>query len=129
MRVHLIKKQAIEEYVAGHAAGKRSFEYWVTAVKYADWETPEDIQQTFGTADLLGGGYDRVVFDIGGNNYRLICKCHFGIKKVACLFVGLVHIQHTMNSAIVANNILFLSINTFYREDYENHNYKICNAI
>ena len=82
MRVHLIKRQAIEAYVADHAASKRSFEYWVTAIKYADWETPEDIQQTFGTADLLGGGYDRVVFDIGGNNYRLICKYHFGNTKV-----------------------------------------------
>ena len=82
MRVHLIKRQAIEAYVAGHAASKRSFEYWVTAIKYADWETPEDIQQTFGPADLLGGGYDRVVFDIGGNNYRLICKYHFGNTKV-----------------------------------------------
>ena len=73
-----IKGQAIEAHVAGHT----SFEYWVTAIKYADWETPEDIQQTFGPADLLGGGYDRVVFDIGGNNYRLICKYHFGNTKV-----------------------------------------------
>jgi mRNA interferase HigB len=86
MRVHLIKKQAVEDYVAKHAASKRSFENWYTAIKYADWDKPEDIQQTFGTADLLGGGCRRVVFDIGGNNYRLICKYHFGITNVR-LFV------------------------------------------
>ena len=82
MKVHLIKKQAIEDFVTGHAASKRSFEYWVSSVKYAEWNTPEDIQRTFGTADLLGGGINRVVFDIGGNNYRMICKYHFGITKV-----------------------------------------------
>jgi mRNA interferase HigB len=86
MRVHLIKKQAIEDYVVGHAASKSSFENWVTGVKYADWDTPEDIKRTFGSADLLGYGSDRVVFNIGGNNYRMICKYHFGITKVR-LFV------------------------------------------
>ena len=86
MRVHLIKKQAIEEYIADHAASKSSFEYWVTAVKYADWGQPVDIQQTFGTADMLGNSSNRVVFDIGGNTYRMIYKYHFGITKVR-LFV------------------------------------------
>ena len=33
--------------------------------------------------------------------------------------------QRTMNSAVMADNILFLSINPFYDEDYANHNYKI----
>ena len=38
--------------------------------------------ETFGSADLLGNGSDRVVFDIAGNNYRMICKYHFGATKV-----------------------------------------------
>jgi mRNA interferase HigB len=86
MRVHLIKEQALEDYVAGHAASKRSFENWVTAVKFADWDIPEDIQQPLGNADLLGNGTNRVVFDIGGNTYRMVCKYYFGISKVR-LFV------------------------------------------
>ena len=66
MRVHLIKKQTIHNYVDGHAPGKSSFENWVTTVKYVNWENPENIRQTFGSA----------------------------------------HIQNTMNSAIMAGNIL-----------------------
>ncbi|MEI6434618.1 MAG: type II toxin-antitoxin system HigB family toxin [Bacteroidota bacterium] len=72
MRVHLIKKQTIQNYVDGHAPGKSSFENWVTTIKYADWETAEDIRQTFGSADLFGQGRSRVVFNIEGNNYRMI---------------------------------------------------------
>jgi len=82
MRVHLIKRQTIEDYVAGHAPGKNSFENWLTGIKYAHWETPEDIRQTFGSADLLGNSSNRVVFNIGGNNYRMICKYHFGFTQV-----------------------------------------------
>lgn len=78
MRVHLIKEQTIKHYSTGHAAGKRSFEHWLALIKYADWDIPDDIKITFGSADLLGAGTDRVVFNVGGNNYRMICKYYFG---------------------------------------------------
>ena len=48
----------------------------------ADWTEPGDITKTFGSADLLGNGSDRVVFDIAGNNYRMICKYHFAVTRV-----------------------------------------------
>jgi mRNA interferase HigB len=34
----------------------------------ADWNEPGDISETFRSADLLGNGSNRVVFDIAGNN-------------------------------------------------------------
>jgi len=82
MRVHLIKKQSVEDYVAGHANSRISFSTWLTAIKYADWNSAADIKKTFGAADLLGKGSNRVVFDIGGNNCRMICKYVFGDKRV-----------------------------------------------
>ncbi|MCI0750253.1 MAG: type II toxin-antitoxin system HigB family toxin [Flammeovirgaceae bacterium] len=82
MKVHLIRKETIESYVAENARSKSSFAIWLTAIKHADWDIPDDILQTFGSADLLGDGIDRVVFDIGGNRYRMICKYVFGQKQV-----------------------------------------------
>jgi mRNA interferase HigB len=82
MKVHLIKKQTIEDYITGHSAGRSSFGNWLTSVKLADWDRPDDIQQTFAFADILGNGSNRVVFNIGGNNYRIICKYHFGTSRV-----------------------------------------------
>lgn len=78
MKVHLIKRQTVEDYAARHARSRSSFALWLAAVKYADWSTPADMQQTFGAADLLGNGSRRVVFDIGGSNYRLIARYAFG---------------------------------------------------
>ena len=96
MTVHLIKKQSIEDYVLKHARSRASFEIWFSIIKRVDWSKPEEIVSTFNSADILGNGSDRVVFDIGGNNYRLICKYHFGNSKVH-LFVKWIgtHAEYT----------------------------------
>lgn len=82
MRIHLIKKQSIEDYVLKNARSRSSFEIWLSIVRHADWNEPNDIISTFNSSDILGKGSDRVVFNIGGNNYRLICKYHFGKTRV-----------------------------------------------
>ena len=82
MKVHLIRRETIELYARKNARISTSFNAWLTAVKYADWDTPSDILHTFGSADLLGDGSYRVVFDIGGNTCRMICKYAFGDKQV-----------------------------------------------
>ena len=82
MKVHLIRKETIEAYATANARSRSSFTEWLNKLKYADWSKPTDIQTTFGTADLLGKSSNRVVFDIGGNNYRMICKYVFGERQV-----------------------------------------------
>ncbi len=96
MKVHLIKKQSIEEFVRKNARGKTSFENWLAVLKHVDWREPSDIISTFNSADILGKGFDRVVFNIGGNTYRMICKYHFGNTKVH-LFVKWIgtHAEYT----------------------------------
>jgi mRNA interferase HigB len=78
MKIHLIKEKTIRNYVLGNVTSKIPFEEWLSKLKKADWNKPTDIKRTFGSADLLGKGSLRVVFDIGGNNYRLISKYAFG---------------------------------------------------
>lgn len=82
MKVHLIKKQSIEDYLKKNARSKSSFNIWLSILKRADWNEPYDIVSTFNTADILGKGSNRVVFNIGGNNFRIICSYHFGANKV-----------------------------------------------
>jgi mRNA interferase HigB len=82
MRVHLIKEKTIENFTDKHAISKNSFRLWLSVVKTADWNTPEDILATFGSADLLCNGSERVVFDIGGNNYRLIARYDFAKTRI-----------------------------------------------
>ncbi len=81
MKVRLVKRKTIEDYVQDNARSRSSFRIWLTNLKFADWSEPNDILRTYGSADLLGRGSSRIVFDIGGNNYRMICKYLFGETK------------------------------------------------
>lgn len=47
MKVHLIRKESIEEFVRYNAQSRTSFAEWLSKVKYADWESPADLQATF----------------------------------------------------------------------------------
>lgn len=82
MRIHLIKKQTIEEFKRVYPSSRAPFRAWLSIIRRAEWNSPEDIQHTFGSADLLGNGSNRVVFDIGGNNYRMICHYVFGEREI-----------------------------------------------
>lgn len=82
MKVHLIKKQTLEQFANQHPGSKPSLESWVEKIKFANWKQPSDMMDTFNTADLLGKSSNRIVFNIGGNNYRMICKYVFGSKQV-----------------------------------------------
>ncbi|MCB0497460.1 MAG: type II toxin-antitoxin system HigB family toxin [Cyclobacteriaceae bacterium] len=96
MRVHLIKKQSIEDFVLKNARSKTSFAIWLLIIRKANWSKPDDIVSTFSNADILGKGSKRVVFNIGGNNYRLIASYYFGKTKIH-LFVNWIgsHAEYT----------------------------------
>jgi mRNA interferase HigB len=76
MRIHLIKWISIDEFVVKHARSKISFEKFKEEIKHADWNSINDVQKTFGSVDMIKN--KRLVFNIGGNNFRLICSYWFG---------------------------------------------------
>ena len=82
MRIHLIRKDTIEQFASEIAQSRGPFEEWLTKLKYADWESTYDMKLTFPSVDLIGNGSNRAVFDIGGNKYRLIGKYAFGDKQI-----------------------------------------------
>jgi mRNA interferase HigB len=53
---------------------------WVRVVKAATWADPPAVKTMFGSADILRDG--RVVFNIGGNKYRLIAWVNYHYKVV-----------------------------------------------
>ena len=82
MKIHLVKRQSIEGFVANNSQSRKPFETWLSIIDQVDWKIPQDMVSTFNSADILGESSSRVVFNIGGNKYRIICKYFFGDKKV-----------------------------------------------
>jgi mRNA interferase HigB len=59
---------------------------WVRKTNAADWANPNEVRQTFNSAD--GVGNDRFVFNIKGNRYRLVAMIHFSVRTVYIRFIG-----------------------------------------
>lgn len=60
---------------------------WHKAVEGAQWETPADVRKFANSADFVAN--DRVIFDIGGNKYRLIAHVRYApFYTVFVCFVG-----------------------------------------
>lgn len=85
MRVRLLLRDTIEDYIVNHANSKIHFNNWLESIiERADWNEPKDVTSAF-SANLLGAGSNRVIFDIGGNGrnaHRMICEYMFGLKYV-----------------------------------------------
>lgn len=81
----LIKRQTVENYKSDNPNCRIYFDEFLEKLKIADWDKPEDMTFTFPSADLLGKGVSRVVFNVGGNHFRVICG--YAFKKEVHLFI------------------------------------------
>ncbi len=69
----------------------------MSVVKAVDWSKPTDIKEMFRSADILAN--DRVVFNIGGNKYRLVVAVHYRGKRLYVRFVG-THAEYNRIDAV-----------------------------
>src|ERR1019366_9484089 len=64
----------------------RSTNAWLAIVGRAQWRTPEDVKASYPKASILKGS--RVVFNIKGNDYRLIASVQYQAGVLAIRFFG-----------------------------------------
>jgi len=69
-----------------HPQAKTPLEVWHSDVRKAQWQTPEDIKRMYASASFLPD--NRVVFNIKGNDYRLIVHIDYPRKIVRVKFIG-----------------------------------------
>jgi mRNA-degrading endonuclease HigB of HigAB toxin-antitoxin module len=106
MKVHLIKKQTLEDFARRHPRSKSPLEDCTEKLRFADWEQPNDIKHTHNTADILGKNSNRVIFDIGGNNANM-----FSVQnKLICLYAGWEHMPSTIKFVIKVTSTLLIFI-------------------
>ena len=82
--MRIISKKALQEFCEKHPNSRSSIETWYSITKKADWKSLVDVRSDFPHADLAGVC---TVFNIAGNNYRLITKISYRTKKVFIRFV------------------------------------------
>jgi len=70
----------------GREDSKIALERWYQIAEEAEWKNFSDIRVDFPNADYVGNQH--YVFNIKGNNYRLIVVIKFTINRIFIRFVG-----------------------------------------
>ena len=73
------------------ADSKAALQSWLDESSKADWLTPQDIKNQYGSASICGN--NRVVFNIAGNKYRLVVEIQYRAGIVWVKFIG-THTQY-----------------------------------
>lgn len=76
----VIAPSRIKEFIQLYPLSKNALDEWYKKTKAAEWSNFSDVKQTFNTCDPVGKG--RFIFDIQGNNYRLVAVILFNVRTV-----------------------------------------------
>jgi len=84
--MRVIKRQTLLRCWTKHNQAETPLRAWYAEVRAAKWNGPADVKKAYGSADILPN--NRVVFNIGGNNLRLVAKVMYTPGLVYIRFVG-----------------------------------------
>lgn len=97
--MRIIAKSKLIEYYANNPDSEIALLDWYQKSKEANWVCFADMKKTFNSVDSVGNQH--YVFNIKGNNYRLVVVIKFTIKTVLIRFIG----THTEYNNIDVKNI------------------------
>ena len=81
-----MEKRTLREFWEEHKDSKVYLETWYQTAKAANWTKPSDIKEFYATVSLLKNS--RLVFNIKGNDYRLVIKINYDRQWLFIRFIG-----------------------------------------
>ena len=85
----IITRTKIIDFSKKHPTSIESLNRWYIIIKEADGGNFSDLKKVFPNVDYVGN--DRYVFNIKGNEFRLVLMIHFSIRTVYIKFIGTHH--------------------------------------
>jgi mRNA interferase HigB len=85
-QMHVIHKRPLKEFWQRHRDVQGALEAWLAHVERAEWDGSADVVADYRAADILPG--DRVVFNLKGNQYRLVARIRYSSRVVYVRFIG-----------------------------------------
>lgn len=83
--MRIIAVSTLQTFWNANPAAEQPMKAWVSVTKAAKWATPHDLKKTFNSVDFVAG---RVVFDVGGNKFRIVAGINYPAQIVFIKFVG-----------------------------------------
>jgi mRNA interferase HigB len=99
--MRIIAKRTLKDFWESNPDSENSLLEWHDVVADVVWRTPNEVKSTFSNASIIDK--NRVIFNIKGNDYRLITHVDYAFALVFILWVG----THTAYDKIDARKIEF----------------------
>lgn len=84
--MHIIALSTLRVFWGKHPDAEIPLRAWYALAKRADWKTPSAIKAAYRNASFTANR--RVVFNIKGNDYRLVVAVHYDRGLMYVRFVG-----------------------------------------
>lgn len=85
--MRVIARRTLRQFwESGHADAEQPIRAWFAEVSHSRWKSMADVKRRFPRASVVDA--ERVVFDIGGNRYRIVAKLWFPGQALWIKFVG-----------------------------------------
>lgn len=97
--MRVIAKKVLRDFWKKHTDCEQQLKSWYRETEKAEWNNINELKTEYPSASILKD--NRIVFNIKGNEYRLIVKFNFGYKICWIRFIG----SHSAYDKINANNI------------------------
>ncbi len=84
----VLGRDKLDECGRKYSSSKKALDSWFHEVnnKECQWRAPQDIKERYPSASFLNK--NRVIFNIKGNNYRLVVKVRYQNEIVVVEWVG-----------------------------------------
>ena len=82
--MEIINESELHSFAKKHSNARRPLANSIDATKAAAWKSFAEVRETYRSADYVK---EQVVFDVGGNNYRLISSIDYSLQRVYVLEV------------------------------------------
>ena len=85
-RMRIIAVSHLRSFWEVHATAEQHLKSWADEVRKATWTQPADIKTQYRNASILKNR--RVVFNIKGNDFRLVASVAYSYQAVYVKFIG-----------------------------------------
>lgn len=84
--MRIIARVTLKNFWEKYADAETPLKTWFAEVKKANWKSFNQLKSQFGNASVVGN--DRVVFNIKGNDYRLVAAIDYEKQILWIRFIG-----------------------------------------
>lgn len=84
--MRIISRKALRDFWLAHPRTEQPLKAWYAEASKADWAAPTAVKAQYRNASIIRG--NRVVFNIKGNDYRLVVKMNYPYRVAYIRFVG-----------------------------------------